>query len=244
VTTAGALHQAWHDLPFGRLDDIIGGGCCLVLAPHPDDESLGCGGLIAACCAAGRPPLVAILTDGSQSHPGSRIYPPAALAALREREARRAIGILGLPPARLILLRQPDGAAPHGGPVFDFLTERLARLAEHAGCSAVVAPWRCDPHCDHGAAFRLGARIAEVAATGFVTYPVWGWVLSDDAVVDTYVEGGFRLDISPHRDAKRRAVAAHASQYAGLITDDPAGFRLPLDLLRAADRPWETFLAP
>ena len=68
---AGRLHKHWRELPIGTLDDVIGPSAPLILAPHPDDESLGCGGLIAACCAAARPPVVAILTDGSQSHPGS-----------------------------------------------------------------------------------------------------------------------------------------------------------------------------
>ena len=57
MTTAAAFHRAWRQLPPGRLTDIVGDGTCLILAPHPDDESLGCGGLIAACIAAGRPPL-------------------------------------------------------------------------------------------------------------------------------------------------------------------------------------------
>ena len=90
------------------LDDIIGGGTCLILAPHPDDESLGCGGLIAACVAAGRPPLVAVLTDGAGSHPNSRTYPPDRLRAVRAQEVRTAVGMLGLPPG-------PDGVPEPAG---------------------------------------------------------------------------------------------------------------------------------
>lgn len=56
MTTAAAFHRAWRQLPPRRLTDIVGDGTCLILAPHPDDDSLGCGGLIAACVAAGRPP--------------------------------------------------------------------------------------------------------------------------------------------------------------------------------------------
>ena len=91
MITAGELHKRWRALPVGSLDDVIGTGTCLILAPHPDDESLGCGGLIAACCAAARPPLVVILTDGSQSHPQSNLHSPPKLAALREAEATEAV---------------------------------------------------------------------------------------------------------------------------------------------------------
>src|ERR1700744_3098512 len=102
MTTAGDFHRTWRALPIGGLDDVIGGGTCLVLAPHPDDESLGCGGLIAACVAAGRMPLVAILTDGVGSHPNSRTYPPDRLREVRTQEVRQAVGFLGLPPDRIV----------------------------------------------------------------------------------------------------------------------------------------------
>src|ERR1700688_4259111 len=116
--TAGDCHRAWRELPEGTLNDIIGDGTCLILAPHPDDESLGCGGLIAACVAARRAPLVVILTDGAGSHPRSRAYPPARLRTLRANEATAAMAHLGLPPERLVLLEEPDGSAPHDGPRF------------------------------------------------------------------------------------------------------------------------------
>ena len=56
------------------------------------------------------------------------------------------------------------------------------------------------------------------------------------------VAGGWRSQA--HLPAKRRAIAAHASQYGALIDDDPAGFQLPADLLSIFDQPWETFLLP
>src|ERR1700712_4437889 len=100
MTTAGNVHQGWKALPVGNLSDVIGSGTCLILAPHPDDESLGCGGLIAACVAAGPPPIVVILTDGAGSH-HSPSYPPERLRAVREQEARQAVAHLGLPPDRI-----------------------------------------------------------------------------------------------------------------------------------------------
>ena len=69
--------------------------------------------------------MVAVLTDGAASHSGSRLYPPAKLADLREREVVTAVGILGLPPERLMLLREPDGHAPHKGVAFDAVVDRV-----------------------------------------------------------------------------------------------------------------------
>ncbi len=181
MITAGELHERWRALPVGSLDDVIGAGTCLILAPHPDDESLGCGGLIAACCAAARPPLVVILTDGSQSHPQSKLYPPPKLAALREAEATEAVGILGLPAERLMFLREPDTAAPHSGPAFDVIVRRLVAWLHSFGCSAIAAPWRHDPHGDHEAAARIACEAATITGISHVAYPIWGWTLAADA---------------------------------------------------------------
>src|ERR1700753_4096951 len=119
MSAAGDWHRHWQQLPLGRLDDVIGSGTCLILAPHPDDESLGCGGLIAACVEAGRSPLVVVLTDGAGSHPNSRAFSPVRLRARRAQEVRDAVGILGLKENRLVFLDQPDAAAPIDGLGFD-----------------------------------------------------------------------------------------------------------------------------
>jgi len=106
---------------------------------------------IAACCAAGRPPVVVILTDGSGSHAGSREYPKARLIALRAAEVTEAVGILGLPSDRLMFLHQPDTQAPHAGPAFDAIVDLLADYAAVFGCSTILVPWLGDPHCDPSA---------------------------------------------------------------------------------------------
>ena len=103
-------------LPFAPLDTIAP-DASLILAPHPDDESLGCGGLIAALSEAGRPPLVVCVTDGSASHPGSRTHPPARLKTLREAELCAACAELGVPAQNVHFLGLTDAKAPIDGPV-------------------------------------------------------------------------------------------------------------------------------
>ncbi len=244
MITVGRLHELWRELPIASLHEIIGEGTGLILAPHPDDETLGCGGLIAACCAASRPPLVVILTDGRGSHPNSRLYPASKLIAVREAEATEAVNILGLPSERLIFLREPDTKAPHGGPVFESIVDRLAGYVRDFGCSAILAPWRHDPHCDHQAASRIACWTARVTGIRALAYPVWGWTISTRVSIDATEPQGWRLDVTPHLPAKGRAIAAHASQSGRSIIDDPTGFVLPQSLLRALAKPWETFLLP
>lgn len=114
ISAADAIH-AMAALPYAPLSAVTGDAPALILAPHPDDETLGCGGLIAAASAAGHPPFVLILTDGTGSHPRSRSYPFARLKAVREQEARNAVAILGLPPGRIGFMGLRDTAAPMDG---------------------------------------------------------------------------------------------------------------------------------
>ncbi len=231
-------------LPFGDLDDILADGPALVLAPHPDDESLGCGGLIAECAARGRIVHVAVLTDGAMSHPGSTDWPPRRLAMQRGAEIGAATAMLGVPLERLHLLGEPDGDAPHDGARFGAAAARLSAIVVANGLKTIVASWGADPHGDHGSAHKLAASVAASAAIRHVAYPIWSWMLDDAAEIDPALWGGkgTRLEMSRHLKLKRRAIAAHRSQRGELVGDDPAGFVLPATFLSHFDREWEAFL--
>jgi LmbE family N-acetylglucosaminyl deacetylase len=229
-------------LPFADLNEITRGTTALVLAPHADDESLGCGGLIAEAAARGLPPAVAVLTDGSMSHPSSRSHPPPRLQALRRAEARAAVIALGVGSERLHFLDLPDGGAPREGPGMEEAAARVADLARAYKVGTIFTTWECDPHADHVAAHVIARRAARIAGARVVSYPVWGWALPRRARLPVASVAGARLDIARHLPAKRRAIAAHESQHSGLIADDPQGFRLPASLLSAVDRPFEVFL--
>jgi LmbE family N-acetylglucosaminyl deacetylase len=236
--TAADVQVAMEALPYTDLDVILGGERPLILAPHADDESLGCGGLIAACCARGRQPFVVILTDGAGSHPGSKQYPPERLRQVRAGEARQAVATLGLAPGNLVFFDYPDTALPAGPAV----SARVAMLARDQRCTIMLAPWLYDPHCDHEAAAIMAREAARAANCRLLSYPVWGWLLPPDQPLPVNNVAGYRLPIAAHLEAKRSAVAAHASQYSDLIKDSPDGFRLPPELLSVFERPYEVFL--
>ncbi len=90
-------------------------GPVLVLAPHADDESLGCGGLVAALCEQGVPVHVWLVSDGTMSHPNSRDFPPDQRCALREAEFRQACAHLGVTASSLRFFRFPDTKVPLPG---------------------------------------------------------------------------------------------------------------------------------
>lgn len=242
MTSVAAIHRHMRSLPYAGLEQILQGRTALILAPHPDDESLGCGGLIAAACQKGLPPIVAIVTDGTGSHPSSRQFPPQALQALREREAEEAAGALGLGRERLVFLRLKDTAAPRHGATFDATVAALSSLAISNRCATIFAPWRHDPHGDHEATYFIAEAVARRSGARLVAYPVWGWTLGGDIDLADPLPDGVRLDIHPYLSAKRAAIAAHRSQHGLVVTDAPDGFCLPANLLAAFDVPYEVFL--
>lgn len=241
MSIADAL-AAMAALPLVRFSDLGIRGL-LVIAPHPDDESLGCGGIIAASCAAGVPVTLLIVSDGVGSHPNSAAYPPDRLRALREAETLAAAAELGLAPDRVMFLRLPDRFVPSDGAEAEAAVAAMVDAARMGHACTIAVTWRHDPHCDHQAAFEL-ARRAHLRLPGneLLAYPIWGLSRpGHERIAETEISG-FRLAIGEHMAAKRRAVAAHRSQTTDLINDDPNGFLLtPADLARF-DGPTEIFL--
>jgi LmbE family N-acetylglucosaminyl deacetylase len=241
VTPACEVISALTKLPWADLDQIAP-GTALVVAPHPDDESLGCGGFIAESCSRGRPPMVVIMTDGTASHPNSLTHPMDRLRALRESETANALSALGLSAERLHFMRLRDSAMPLTGTSAEAAIVELRRLAHLYQCSTILAPWIYDPHCDHETTQMMVRTAIRGLAVSLYSYPVWGWLLPPQQLLEDGVVAGWRLNIATHLGRKKRAIASHQSQYSDLIKDDPDGFRLPPELLATFERPYEAFI--
>ncbi len=215
-------------------------GRTVVVAPHADDESLACGGLLALLARQGVEAHVVVVTDGAASHVGSAAFPPARLAAVRAAEVREAVRRLGHG-ERTHLLGLPDGAAPMpGSPGFDDAADVLRRLLARIAPDTLVLPWRHDPHPDHVASYLL-ADAAAPPGVRRVEVPVWAWHRGDrPPTADTH--SAWRLDVSSVRTEKAAAVAAHVSQTTGLIADAADAFVLTPALLAPFERDWELYL--
>jgi len=239
---AGELLEASHAFAFSTLKERLGSGGLVVVAPHPDDESLGCGGLIAEAGAEQRPTRVVIVTDGTGSHPGSSSYPEERLRSLRQEEAREAVGALGLDPDRdLVFLRLPDRFARSEGPDAQRAVDAIVGCVNEVGADALFVTWRHDPHCDHQASYNIARAVQNrVPHLRLYEYSVWGSALPPATPIEEAFFG-FRIRIAAHLDKKRRAIAAHRSQTTDLIDDDPYAFRLSAEDLARFDWPYEIF---
>ena len=224
--------------------DRMAPGTTLVLSPHPDDESLGCGGFIATAIKEGRPPVVVIVSDGSASHPGSVTWPPLRLASLRQEESRQALKALGLAPDRLMFLGLADTAVPMDGQDFDAAIHHLLEIVGRHNCQTVLVPWRHDPHCDHEAVWIMGQKLKALRPQlRILAYPVWGLTLPPEQEIKEGPPTGWRLDVRAFLNKKREAIRAHRSQRGLVIEDDPDGFVLPDQLLEKMLQPYELFIA-
>lgn len=216
----GFFDRALECAPVRPLSALVGEGPVIVLAPHPDDESIGCGGLIAACASAGVSVFVHVLTDGRHSHLGSPAWPPERIAAQREAEAREAAHALGLPQNALTFERAIDGTLLFDWQGATTIAERIAGIASGFEAPVLVAPWRGDPHPDHIAAAAIADMIEQAhARIRGLRYLIWAHGHPDDLTSGIEADSVLRFAIGDWRARKQRAINAHRTQTTGLISD-------------------------
>jgi len=138
-------------LDAGRMSKKI-----IVFAPHPDDETLGCGGTIAKRISEGCDVLVVVMTDGR--HAFLNIFgiasdpTPEELKEIRKEEVKRAVGILGVPEENLIFLNFVDRTLENNE---EKAEEKVAEILSKNRPVEVYFPYKNDGHPDHRAACRI-----------------------------------------------------------------------------------------
>lgn len=173
-------------------------GPALVVAPHPDDETIGCGGVIALHRRRGDAVHVVVASDGERGDPEGRHPAGAAYVALRRDECRQAARVLGVaPPVFLGLADQAIDAAA--------LERRLGEILATVRPAAVYHPVVPEMHPDHHVVGTAVRRAAVRCRPAVRTFAYETWV----PVVPTHV-----IDVGTVWDVKQRALACYASQLA------------------------------
>lgn len=229
----GTAESVWTAVVQGlpRLVFPAPGTPIVVLAAHPDDETLGVGGLIAQAVSRGYQVTVVIASDGARSHPRSPTHSEAAMALLRRPEAEAAVAALG---AELIWLDLADGQ----------LSEHIADIASALAdrCTAggwLLAPWSGDRHPDHEACSRAAAL---VDGQHRWEYPIWAWHWAGPEIID---EGWLRLPVDESaRQAKAAALGCYPSQTHALSANGSDQAVLTSAFLEHFDRADETLIDP
>lgn len=183
----------------------------LVLAPHPDDEALGCGGTIKLITSSGGIVDVLYLTRGEMGFETSQGAPKSAqneLARRRSAEAVDACRILGVRKVDFLdgrdsyLEQEPD------------LWRGVWQALQADAYRSVFCPWHNDNHADHAATFQilLAALRSHPGDLDVWLYEVW-----------TPLESNIAIPIDSTIHTKLDAIRAHRSQRA--CADFPRAFR-------------------
>lgn len=229
VTAMAVLGIDW-----AALDKLV------VVAAHPDDETLGAAGLLQRAAGHGVAIEVLVATLGENSHPDSTTHTPGQLAALRTIELEKALGTLA-PTAHHTVLSLPDGR----------VSEHLAELEQEIILAAgnggtgtlILAPWSADGHTDHDAAGAAAATAAAATGSLLLEYPIWWWHWGAPARDDAPWPALRKLELTgAEHEAKARAISCHLSQVAPLSAEAGDEALLSPELLAHFGRSFETFI--
>ena len=204
VATASAAAEALWTFPIvraGRLGQprttpwhSPGQRSVLVVAPHPDDEAIGCSGTLLKHHAAGDRVVIVYVTDGRRSR--ARDIEPQAMAALRHSEATRAAEKLQ---ASMVWLGLPEG---------DWLLEegieQLRQIIQHHKPDVIYAPSQVDFHPEHHKVAHALALALVGASANIRVYAIQ--VPLTSALVNLVA------DITDTQTQAQQAIAAYASQ--------------------------------
>lgn len=192
-------------------------GSVLIVAPHPDDEVIGCGGLIARLVAQGRAPHIIVMTGGEGSH-GADCGDKAAIIKARRGLTRNALSILGVPENNLHELDFADG----GISVHSDEMQRLKELIGSIKPDCVLVPHWGEGWPDHVNT----AKIVKSLLPGKVQvweYCVWMWFYNVWRGLDWANAASLRLSSREHElkvkavDAYIRPLAPDGKPWSGVL---------------------------
>ncbi|MCW2525412.1 MAG: putative LmbE-like protein [Pseudonocardiales bacterium] len=218
----------------------------IVLAAHPDDETLAAGGLISTALAAEGQVTVIVASDGESSHPDSPSWTPTQLAAARREELVQAMAALSPTSDNAVALHflgRPDGGLTR---FEDEITADLRDLLpEVPGESSewLATPWRRDGHPDHDTMGRIGSALAAARGSTLIELPIWFWHWGDDAETEFPWADLRRLELNPESlAAKTRAMAEHRTQVLPLSPAPGDEAILPPAMTAHFERAYESFI--
>lgn len=209
----------------------------IVFSPHPDDETLGCGGTIIRKKKAGADVKIVFMTDGSRSH--KRLISEQELKSIRKSEALAATQTLGVEPSAILFLEYKYGELNNSQ------DEAIPKVAELLQChqpEEIFLPYHKEAPLDHSATNRLVLSALEICKIKAIVYeyPIWYWrhwpwtsltgdrreilsVLKDSLAsgLGLHLLRDFRYSvyIGDVLELKRAALAQHKSQMKQLVPD-------------------------
>ena len=145
----------------------------LILSPHPDDETFGCGGLIIQKIQKGVDVYIVFLTNGEKS---LKTAPKKEIGQIRKMNAIKAVKALGVNECKISWLNYPDGSVPRkGGNNFKNIKVELNEIVEKLEIEEIYAPCCFEGWSDHLAAYELAVDIVKESKQHMDLYLYWVW---------------------------------------------------------------------
>jgi LmbE family N-acetylglucosaminyl deacetylase len=219
---------------------VINSNSILIIAPHPDDETFGCGGLITQKIQSNANISILFLTNGEKS---LHSVPKAELKQMRRACAINAAKLLGVNSNNLHWMDLPDGSVPRlGTQEFNSTRDNLLKLIHTLQIDEVFATHYLDGWSDHIAAYELALAALKKSDKHIELYLYWVWVwyyLGMKQIVSLPWNKIFLLPIHSVFDKKQKALEVYFD--AKIPAGDPYMGNLPKMFLKAFDWPYEVF---
>ena len=143
----------------------------LIVAPHPDDEILGCGGIIQGIREQNKDVAVAVLTGGEKSHGGCCDLDEVVLKNKRRELSRKAGEVVGMDLTKLYFLDFPDSKITES----DVEVNKLERLITEFRPGMIFVPHIFEGWADHVEAGKIIGKLTREREIRVVEYCVWFW---------------------------------------------------------------------
>jgi LmbE family N-acetylglucosaminyl deacetylase len=186
-------------------------GPTTIVAAHPDDETLSCGGLIALLRRYKQPASVIVVGDGGSTHTENKEFTREAHCSMRRIEVVTALHELGITSRDVQFLGYRDESLPeHAINSFEDAVKRMHATLEPLAPETLIIPFRGDANADHTATWHIVRAAARRLNTlpRFLEYPVWVGPVSD-ALIRERRPTIWKVDITPVLARKQRAVLTH-----------------------------------
>lgn len=212
----------------------------LIIAPHPDDETFGCGGLITQKIQDGANVYILFLTNGEKS---LRTIPEAELKRIRRASAIKASELLGVRENNIHWMDLPDGSVPRlGTPEFNSTRDNLLTLIQTLQVDEVFATHYLDGWSDHIAAYELAIEALKKSEQNIDLYVYWVWAwyyLGIKQIVSLPWNKIFLLSIQSVFATKQKALQVYFD--VKTPNGEPYMGNLPKMFLKAFEWPYEVY---
>ncbi|WP_201537437.1 PIG-L deacetylase family protein [Psychrobacter immobilis] len=209
-----------------------------IFAPHPDDEILGCGGLLQQLVVNGNPIVLIHVTNGTQSHPNSQVYSQEKLNIIRPQESVKALEVLSIAhQVTTIALNLIDGS------VFtqqDQFHQKLSTIIQPD--DILITTFMRDGHPDHEATGQVVASFAKQHHLACYQVLIWAWHWAKPADSRIPWHCAMRVDLTAEQlQCKIEAITCFESQ---ITADDSTGKPpiLSAQTIARSSQPWEVYL--